>query len=55
MARYNKQVNQRVKGIVNGIVREPLDLDTGTFFRSIKGTIEHRARGIVVAQKVFLF
>ena len=43
MARYNKQVNQAIRGIVGGVARESLEQDTGTFFRTIKGTMEHIA------------
>ena len=43
MARYNKQVNQAIREIVSGVARESLELDSGTFFHTIKGTIEHIA------------
>jgi len=43
MAKYNKQVNQTIREIVRGVAHESLEVDAGTFFHSIKGTLEHIA------------
>jgi uncharacterized damage-inducible protein DinB len=41
MAKYNKITNQTIMDILQGMAAEDIVKDTGSFFKSILGTLEH--------------